>query len=295
MSQPLSQFESFFLKYLKRYPTLYHRKHCQESLFAFCGTVFNSIGTGISPEYDDFKDQYYHHNFSKEENTKEHLDALFRYPVVYIESKHIGYMVDKPSTCLYLKSVAENIDIERDLGLDPEEYCFKDVDNLLPSDFFFPMSPSEINVKYAIGELSDEFLISKVDKSFAENAIWFYQHCVDFFNGPNTKTYAGLCSPENKEAMLRSKIRKSPLDPNDWDSIIESFDKRFKSSYENRKGMDLDLNESYEEYISRAYNVPFNGDIKQFIIDKDNKHLARGENDAKMMLEKWQGILTKLQ
>lgn len=295
MSQKLSTFESLFFYYMRKYPTLFYRDDYESSLFQFSDNFFNCLGHEMTPNSSYFEDLYYHHDvIPKEELTRDELDKYFNNPVVILDKSSFDYEAlrnEKPLLSLYLKSEADKIDIKNDLGVDSDRYSFKSPYSSLMSKITFNMIPQEIDMKYGINSLSNEFLASKVDASLAENGILLFQQCLDFLDGPMSFMHSNIIAPINHESVTRSIFQKTPVSFNDWDEIVARFTSQFKDSYQNRSEKDIEMNESFEAFISRIYGQEFTGDVKKFVIKRNLETLRSERRKALALIDKWEKIL----
>lgn len=93
-----------------------------------------------------------------------------------------------------------------------------------------------------------------LDKSWYEAAFWFYSECKTYFSSENVYGY-------HSAAPHESDLQK-------WSSLISDYERNFK--------MHGDASDpDFFSKISQAYQVSFNGDIRQFIKDRWSKELER--------------------
>lgn len=224
---------------MNTYPLLYVSDSYYESLMRIYDQIFNTIGNGIN-EYRDFIDMY----TINEKNEK----SLNGFPTKYIDSEPLYTVIfndgDRLNEMLTLEEANSivNKSTIRISRMKPRK----------PS--LYPNFKERYSMIYQVGmhRLPIEWLVE---------AKWYYEQANKFFNSDRMYDY--------HDSVPRAD------DDKEWERVLGNFNnilKRYKKEHP-----DMDSDELYN-IITDEYGIPFDGDLKGFLLrkwDKEHKRILR--------------------
>lgn len=229
------------------HPILYSSDTLDDAKFKYFDHIFNVLGNGYR-DLNEFIDGHWigEHN--------EHLLASF-------PSKYIG---SQPLYTVYTKArKIGNIAIpEYDSAIDglyteSELTELDDVATTVQANLKFSSEPP-FPVPYP-NFIKDYSMVwrmdmSKLDSSWTQAAIWYYEKVREFFNSDKTSYYHGALPTD-----IKQKSR-----------LISDYEKNFERY--NKDGMTQD---EFFAAISENYELTYDGNTEEFIIARWNKELER--------------------
>lgn len=240
--------EQAFNYSMNMHPTLYSSESVELSKFKFFDHMFNTIGNGIR-SLEEFIERHII-NENNESFTKS-------YPEKYISSQPLFIVYKEHQMIGNHKSPKHGTEI---IGL----YTQAEV-NEMPDSY----STIQINKKYKFVDEKDfspypnykkeysmvwQMDLSKLDKSWTEYAIWYYEKAKEFFHSDNVSDYHGAY-PKTEKAISRIIA--------DYDSAFERYKK------------DNMTEEEFYKAISDAYELEYDGNTQDFIQRRWNKEFSR--------------------
>lgn len=244
--------QSFNLS-MNTYPTLYASKSLEEAKFKYFDHAFNVIGSGVNDE-----EGFIEHNTINKKN-KAFLDS---FPVKYIGPDELFECFTKMKQFKNYTMFDENSALPE--LLTKEEMAQRtDIVEFLPAnniniskylrteEEYYRAPYPNFKKQYSLVWNCD---LNILDKSWIEEAINFYTITKDFFSSNNVHHYHNAV-PKNENKLK---------------FLIEQYEQSF--AREKKEGIS---EIEYFDKISKAYEVPFNGNTLQLIENRWNKELIR--------------------
>lgn len=240
--------EQAFNYSMNMHPILYSSKSIELSKFKFFDHMFNVIGNGYHTLEDVIENHIINSNneLLTESYPEKYISAqpLF---MVYKEHQMIGNHKSPKNgteiTGLYTQEEVAGMPESYSTIQINKKYKFVDEKEFSPYPNF--------SKKYSMVWQMD---MSKLDKSWTEYAIWYYEKAKEFFNGDNVSDYHGAY-PKNEKEISR---------------LISDYNKAFER-YKTEDMTESDFNKA----ISEAYELEYYGDTDEFIQRRWKNELHR--------------------
>lgn len=227
-SQIMTADQAFNL-FMNKYPNRLASETEDDAKMKFYNHVFNVIGNGCSDNFKAFKETF--------EITLDNRHYIHSYPKKYNSSKSLFYFFGDGASSEELYSL-------EDLKKMPKKTLkipFKK-----PGDdfifYFYPNFKKEYSMVWQVN-------MKKLDHSWIEAAIVYYQNAKNFFNSENVKHYFGAYTEDDTTQQGETLSEK-----------IERQEKTFKDY--RKEGM---TDEEHYKLISNECKLEYNGDTKDFL------------------------------
>lgn len=230
---------------------LYGYKNKEDARFAICDHIFNVIGNGLNNidyfiqefDIDNYPDRIVNYDLTQFFNSPENL--VCTYAELDPQYESMGMKVGLRESFIDIMT---------------EEEAQECADVAAYSNTKSESSPAPYpNFSKQYSLIYNNEILELLDVEWLNEAKWFYQKCKEFFQSDRVYEFHGYFPREE--------------DTNEWEKLISRYEKRF----ENMKDTN-DTTESFHKKISDAYELPYNGDTKQFIKERGynevNKALA---------------------
>lgn len=257
--------EQAFNVAMNMYPSLYGGDSLLSAKFKYYDHIFNTIGNGYR-DMKEFKDS--HTITSKNIHLTQSFpekyitgEPLF-YAYTEVKERH-GYNIGKQSSSLPGLYTKEELN-----SMSQVKHAMQTNANYFDEIIIFNPYPNFDKDYSFVWED-----ISKLDKSWPESALVFYQKCQEYFASDKVSNYHYAC-PKDIE------IEK-------WKESIEIFEENF-AKYKT-EGI---TQSEYNQKISKAYEIEYNGDTKDFIKRRWEKEHARINEFLNETVERLEAMLT---
>lgn len=244
MPKMMTPEQSFNLS-MNEYPSLYTDAVLEQAKLKYYNHIFNVIGNG----YRDVDEFVQAHTI-----TKKNKNLIDSFPDKYITSEALyeAYTeIDETRSYPVGKRNSElpGLYTERELKNMPEVKYTMQVNKSHRRENFVPYP----NFKK---EHSIMWKDVNLDKSWFEEACFFYTKCKEFFASEHVHRYHNAMPLEENA--------------NAWERLIDDYE----SNFVRLKTPDM-TQEAYYQAITKAYNSEYSGDTKEFIKNKWKKEHAR--------------------
>jgi hypothetical protein len=228
---------------INQYPSLYGGKKLPEASLRYADHVFNCIGAGFS-DLEDWKEQMM--------RTEEGV-LWSEAPIAkYVSGEPLFYVyVGEGEECL--PGIYSQVEVNAMINVkDTIQSNREDSDDGEKRPKGVPHFYPNFKKTYSWMWKTPEHVWLEIDRSWPEAALTFYQTAKDFFEGEHAWRYHEGVPPDTKKFQAAWKRRIG-----DMEKMLE----RYKVTKEGVQRTP----EEWKQEVSRAYGVPFNGDIKAFL------------------------------
>ena len=246
MSHTIMTMSQAFNVALNQFPYLYAHPNIERSKLRVYDQIFNVIGNGYVDQ-DDFDADF--------TITAKNKPLLDNYPAKYSSDEILfeGYTEIDPDFEEFEKQFPKSgtnikgLYTEWEKDLHPEVKLWREKKPSTSDWIPYPNFQKEYSLVW-------DFDMDKLDASWLEEAVWFYEQSKKFFLSEASAQYHYAW----------------PSEPQKQQYIITSFESRFPTY--NKEGMTQD---EYYAAISKAYEFPYNGDTQLFVQQRWEKEKAR--------------------
>lgn len=180
----------------------------------------------------------------------------------------------------YINSEDLFVVFDKEQGILDDYFTSKEIDSLNKNLFeYMPLEQSDFvpypNFQKKYSTLFRKEIQPLLNESWLTAMKFFYKECKEFFNSERIHDYHYY--------FPRAE------DNNKWKKIINDYSKSFKKYEDGSKN-----NEEVYDKISKAYELQYNGDIKQFIINRGNLNKKENLNFIEEAFSEIDFLLKKL-
>ncbi len=221
------------------YPALYSSPTLGESKIKYYGHMFNVIGNG----YRTLEDFIERHTINKE-----NIVFIDSFPDKYVGTIPLYYAYTEVENRFGMKmglsdSLMPGVYTKKELASMPSVQYSLQSNKVRKEDTaavyqFYPNFQKEYSMAWKY--------ISSLDVSWARAALEFYKEAQLFFKSENVHNYYGACPQDGDAAEWKVKIKEYEVNFEKYKKPAQSLDEYYSS-------------------ISKEYDVPYNGDTKEFI------------------------------